>query len=448
MSRELRATDNQVGSLSWLQIRMCSAKAFLRSTGQKWFLTIADQGVVGAAGFVTGIIIGRVGGKEQLGLYFLALTIIGLMRDIQYTLISSPYSVFSPHLQGSAHRSYTGSIVLHQLALSMAGIFLLAICGTGLSLGFGPVRFEAVVWILVPVSAMLLFRESARHICFANLQMVKALFVDAVGSVVQIGGLLLLSTLGILTVPRVLLVMGISSSLAGFLWLRGARNDLAFSPKQVLVDFRQNWSLGKWVMGCTLSQVFSSQLFPWMLNLTHGMAVVGLLAACNGLVALMNPFLQGTFFFLEPRTAHVFAQGGIPELRTFIGKCSLIIAVVGGLLCCIIFTFGNSMIVFFYGSQYEGHSLVLGLLAIYNLVLGLDAVFYYALRAIGRADLNFKIDMVFFLVTITISLWLVKNYGLLGVALGLLTASLAVIIIHCLLFFRFFPSQKITLKAN
>jgi O-antigen/teichoic acid export membrane protein len=438
--------DNRVSSLSWFQTLLRSTKALLRPTGQKWFLTIADQGVVGAAAFVTGIIIGRVAGKEQLGLYFLALTIIGLMRDIQYALISSPYAVISPHLQGSAHSFYTGSILLHQLALSMAGVFFLAIFGTSLSWGLGPVRFEAVVWILVPVSAMLLFRESARHICFANQQMVNALLMDSVASMVQIGGLLLLSALGILTVPRALVVMGISCSLAGLLWLRGARHDLAFSSGQVLADFRQNWSLGKWIMGCTLLQVFSYQLLLWILNISHGMAVVGLLAACYGLVALMNPFLQGTFLFLEPRTAHVFAQGGIPELRTFMGKCTLIIAMVMGLLCCVIFVFGNSMIVFFYGSQYAGHSLVLGLLAVYNLILGLDAVFYYGLRAIGRHDLNFRIDLVFLLVTIIFSLWLVKNFGLLGLALGLLTPNLVVFIIHCILFFRFSSSQVIIKK--
>jgi O-antigen/teichoic acid export membrane protein len=369
------------------------------------------------------------------------MTIIGLMRDVQYALISSPYSAISPHLQGSAHTFYTGSILLHQLALSTVGVFFLAICGTSLSWGVGPVRFEAVVWILVPVSALLLFRESARHICFANLQMVNALLIDSLASVVQIGGLLLLSALGTLTVPRALVVMGFSCSLAGLLWLRGARNDLAFSSGQVLADFKRNWSLGKWIMGCTLVHVFSYQLFPWILNASHGTAAVGFLAVCLGVVALMNPFLQGTFLFLAPRAAHVFAQSGIHELRAFIGKCSLIIVVVMGLLCCVIFAFGNRMIVFFYGSQYEGHSLVLAVLAIYNLVIGLDAGFYYALQAIGRPDLNFRVDIVSLLVTISIGLWLVKNFSLLGVALGLLTGSLVVIIIHCILFFRFFPSH-------
>jgi hypothetical protein len=54
----------------------------------------------------------------------------------------------------------------------------------------------------------------------------------------------------------------------------------------------------------------------------------------------------------------------------------------------------------------------------------------------GRPDLNFRIELARLLITFTIGLGLVKIFGLIGVAWGLLAGSITVGVIQGIVFFR------------
>ena len=91
-------------------------------------LSLADQAVASATNFLTGIIIGRAGSKEELGLYILGLSLILFMTDLQTSLITTPYMVYAPRLKGKAHALYTGSTLIHQLVFCLV-VMLAVVCG-------------------------------------------------------------------------------------------------------------------------------------------------------------------------------------------------------------------------------------------------------------------------------------------------------------------------------
>ena len=61
-------------------------------------IALFDQGVVSITNFATAVMIGRVCGKAELGVYSLAWTLITVATGIISTLISAPYTVFGPQL--------------------------------------------------------------------------------------------------------------------------------------------------------------------------------------------------------------------------------------------------------------------------------------------------------------------------------------------------------------
>src|ERR1700678_1492904 len=83
-------------------------------------VSLADQAVSSAANFVTGVIIARACSKEELGLDIPGFSLILMMTDFQTSLITTPYMVYAPRLKGRAHALYTGSTLIHQLALCLA----------------------------------------------------------------------------------------------------------------------------------------------------------------------------------------------------------------------------------------------------------------------------------------------------------------------------------------
>ncbi len=94
----------------------------------KGVIALCDQGVVSATNFATAMIVGRVCGKAELGVYTLAWTIVALLTGISATMITTPYTVFSPRLGRSRRRRYLGSIVVHQVLIAaMFALIMVAV---------------------------------------------------------------------------------------------------------------------------------------------------------------------------------------------------------------------------------------------------------------------------------------------------------------------------------
>ncbi len=408
--------------------------SFLESAGPKWILTLLDQAVVSTAAFLTGIIIGRACGKEQFGLYLLGMTIVFFLYEIQNVLIWSPYTLFSSRLTGKAHARYTGSSLLHQLAFSVPGIAFLLAMGACPTFGLVPPGLVPIIWPLVIASVFINLQSYSRQICFAGLFVNIALVLDGITAVFQVLGLLLLVYLGILSTAGAFVVMGLSCGLASLGWLLWARRKLTFSASSALSDLKKNWSFGKWILGGNMAIYFSSQLYPWLLAAFWDTATVGILAACQGVVALANPVLLGSRNFIAPKAARAFAQGGYETLRAFVIRNTVVLVAGVGGICAIIIVYGGRLAVLIYGPQYAGQELVVGVLGLQILFVALSFVVDYGIWAMEKPDINFKINAVRLLVTLVFGIWLVRALGPLGVALGLVCGSLAV----CLLQYAFF----------
>jgi lipopolysaccharide exporter len=432
---EFSVADNEVAMLSWPKRLLQTTPGYLGGPSrQKWLLTLIDQGIVSATSFLAMIIIGRTCAKEQLGLYFLGMTIVGLLMELQNVLIWSPYTALSPRLRGSAHARYTGSTLVHQWVLGVLLMLVLAAAGFSLSRGWGPPGLAPVVWMLALAGPFITFREYARRVCFAGLQIKTALWLDAGAVLFQGSALIWLAYLGKLSAVNALGVMGLGAGLAGLLWLAWARRSMAFSKAGVASDLGRNWSFGKWLLGCALAQFLGRQTYPWILTAIHGVAAVAALAACQGVVALVNPFLLGTTNFLAPQGAQAFAQGGASAMRAFARKSTLAVAPVMALFCVGLMAFGSDLVTLLYGSKYAGLGLVIAILSLHILMEALSYGVGFGIFAMGRPDLEFRLEIARLLITCTLGLALVQVFGLIGVAWGLLLGSIVVLIGKILIF--------------
>ena len=409
----------------------------------KSIATLADQGVASATNFLTGVIIGRACAKEEFGLYMLGFSIVLFVMTLQTSLISTPYMVYSPRLIGREHGRYTGSTLIHQLALSALTIFALAVGGVALSFGVGPQGLAPVVWALVVVITFILVREYARRVCFANLQVKTALLLDSCVAVVQVSGLLLLAYLGVLSAGLAYWVVGLACGLAVVGWLIRMRKTFALQLTRAISDLGRNWSFGKWVFASGLRWALSMNLYPWILAAFHGTASTGVWAACFGVAAIGNPLLLGMQNFLGPKIAHSYAEGGTMALRRFVIKASGFFSLVIAPFCVLLLVFGGSLIVILYGDKYTGNGLVVSILALNLLVSAMAFCFSRALFAMERADVDFAVNFVALFILLTLGFWLVKAFGPLGVACGLLSGNTVATAVRYILFSRLVRSVSI-----
>ena len=400
-----------------LQVGMVTSSDAVLHQG---FFSLADQAVASATNFLTGIIIARSCSKEELGLYMLGFSVILLVNDLQTSLIATPYMIYAPRLKGRAHALYTGSSLIHQLALSLFTVVALVCGAAAVTMGVGPRGIGPVLWALCAVSTLTMLREYARRVSFARLKIMTAFFLDSLVAAVQISGLLLLAHSGRLSASRAYWVVGLACgvAVAAWLWL----NRKVYDPRmdQALSDFKKNWLLGKWVFASGLVVAVTMNLYPWFIAYFHGTASAGVWAACLGVVSVGNPALLGIQNLVGPKIAHSYAAAGPKAFRRLVLKITAAVAVAMSLLCLALIIWGDRLIALLYGHDYAGNAVVVTILALNTLVIATAFPITRALYAIGRADLDFLGNLAGVFIMLSAGLWLVRVIGMPGAALGLL----------------------------
>ena len=358
----------------------------------------------------------------------LGFSLVLLAIDMQAHLISTPYMIGVPRFKGTRQALFTGSSFIHQLALSAITSASLAIGAFVLLLGVGPQGLARVMCALVVAISFIMLREFARRVCFAWLRMEAALLVDSFVAVGQIGGILILAHLDALSASNAYWVIGAVCGLVAFSWLIWIRKRLEWRIGQALADFKNNWSLAKWIFASGSLWTLSVNLYPWILTAFHGTASSGVWAACIGIVAIVNPVLLGLSNILGPMISYSFVEGGHVKLRQFTLRASVVFSALLFPFCLILLVYGESLMTFIYGYKYAGNGLVVSVLAL-SLVISVPRfTCSRALFAMGRADLDFKASFVALLVLVTLGIWLVRTWGLVGAACGLLITNILVLV--------------------
>lgn len=389
-------------------------------------LAVADQLVASATTFGTGIIIGRACSQEEFGLYMLGFSIVMLAMRLQMALISTPFTVFVPQLEGEPRSRYAGSTLIHQLGLSVVTMFLLSVLGIGLLSGIGPDGLGQVVWALVAGITFILVREYARNLCFALLDFATAIFVDLTVSVAQITGLLVLAGLGWLSARTAVLVIGSACAVAVAVWLLRARGSLHPRLDRALVDLKFNWQFGRWIFLSGLLWEAHLAVYPWILTFLHGTAETGVWAACLGVAAVANPLLLGMQNFLGPKIAHSFSESNLEYLRFVVNRLSLVFTFFVVPIVAILVFYGDPILVFLYGEKYSGNAIVIAFLAVDLLLSPLRFSLSRALFSLKRADVETETNVLSFCVLLALGLRLVAEYSVVGVALSILVGNTVV----------------------
>lgn len=429
----MSATTDNLRYISWLDMQrsraMCTVQPIVRTGCQlagryRGLIALCDQGVVSVTNFATAMIIGRVCGKEELGVFTLAWTLIALVTGVSATLTTTPYTVFGPHLSRSRRRRYLGSIVVHQLLLAV--LFALAMAAGAFLASWRGWVSGTISNVVATTAAVIVFislREFVRGVSFAELRSGWALTVDVIACLAQVAGMLLLLHFGALTASRTLALLGISSAVAVGIWFALHRRAFLSDPRLYAPELKRNWAFSKWVLGSAVTWQSATYLYPWMLTAFHGTSVTGVWAACCAIVAAGNPVLLGLSNHVSPRIANVYAAGGISEMKRYVHRSSLVFAALLLPLVLVLAIFGERIVTGVYGKTYTGTASVVLLLAVNMLINSLANPYSQGLFNLRCAKADMFVNVVSVALLFAAGIPAVKSYAALGAATALLASS-------------------------
>jgi O-antigen/teichoic acid export membrane protein len=388
-------------------------------------VAVFDQAIFSATTFATTVILGRLCDPDSFGVYYLAFTAVLLVQGIQERLISTPYTIYCNRRHRDALASYTGSVLLHQLLLCLAvGLGLAGLFAAFHATGVLP-DLKPVIYVLMGALPLLMLRSFVRLLLIAHLEMVTAMVLDVAVAALQLGGLLVLGELRLLTVPSAYLVMGGASGAVAVAWFLVKRPALRFARLRVVEDWWHNWSFAKWVVASNLAGSVAIYAGPWILNGVRGTGATALLGACASLVGLSNMFVAGLDSYLTPKAARAFSRQGIPGLISLLWRSSIFLAILLGGLCLLFVFAGEPLAAIVYKNKYVGAGPIVSLLAASVLINALGNSAGRGLWVLDRPRDNFLPDAAISLVTLAVLCALVYPYGAWGAAIATVAGNLA-----------------------
>ena len=358
---------------------------------KKSTLSVLDQGVVSGTSFATSVLLGRMVSQEELGVYYLALSVFYFARGIQEQVVSAPYMIYCGRKQGPELAQYAGSTLLHQCVVMIvtAAVLLVALAAGAL-----PSGVQNAFWLLVVAAPLMLIREFARQISFAHLDITRATFLDIATSALQVIALIFLAATGQLTIFTTLATLAIASGLATVGWFATSRQGTITRASAARRDWLFNWQFARWALASQLLANTTPYIMPWVVALSHGEAQTGLLGACTTLVGLSNTFLQGVLNFLSPQAAQAYTRGGLAELRSVLIKTAILFAVALGTFALLGFLLGEQIAIALFGPQFAGAGIVIGVLSLSVLANSFSATAGNGLWAMERPRANFVADLI------------------------------------------------------
>lgn len=407
-----------------LRRRLASvARYWYGETARKAAVALADQVIVSGASFFTTVLIGRLCGPSELGIYSLAFAITVLLATVQQSVVTVPYTIYVHRMPRGARRKYFGGVLAHCGLLSILSTAGLTIAAAIAMLGVGPAEAIPVFWALAATVPFLLLRDFGRRLSFADLRMNSALGLDALVVVLQlalVGGLALA---GRLTAAAAFGAVGFSCAIVALGWLYSVRSQFTLGWTAIKQGWRQNWGFSKWVLADQTATTLNTYVMHWLLAILFGVGATGLFAACATILCVLNPIVLGLNNVLMPRVAVAIAEGSRGELRRVLLKSTLVVTAATALFCGVLLAFGPQIMRILYGGAYAGQSRTVSVLAIDMLVSSLAMAPAYALWARERSRTLFQVRVLRIAIAIVVSLCLAGSLGPIAAAYGLLVGS-------------------------
>jgi O-antigen/teichoic acid export membrane protein len=411
-----REASQSLGGLFARRLRGVACSPLLHKSG----LSVLDQAVVSGTSFATSVLLARSAPREELGVYYLALSVIFFVRGIQEQLVSGPYMIYCGRKRGEQLAEYGGSALIHECVVLLATSIALV---AALFAGMAPGGAEAAFWLLTVAAPLILMREFVRHMLFAHLEIVKAIAVDLAAAALQIAALTVLAVAGRLNVSLTIGVLAVASGLPAIAWLAMKPQPLVGHRQAAIRDLAHNWIFARWALASQLLACTTPYVMPWIVAVTHGASQTGLLGACTTLVGLSNIFLMGLCNFLSPQAARAFTDGGLAELKSVLKKTSALFGVTLGGLAVVAFLIGEKVAVLVYGAQFSGSGPVIGVLSLSVLANSFGVTAGNGLWAMERPKANFVADLCSLAVVVVVTILCVPQWGPMGAALATLSGT-------------------------
>lgn len=388
-------------------------------TARRAYIALFDQGIISLSNFAAGVYLARYATATQFGIYAVGFLLIRFVRALQEGLIVQPLNALGAPMEERDYKKYFSATALSQLALSIAASLGAAVGGKILTtLGndtAGPALFT--LWF-----AFLTWpaQEFIRRAFYSRGDVGKAALNSFISNAFRFAYLLWMGSRGFVDGHIGLNAIAWGALIALLVGLWGARGYFSWEIdlQEVWRTWKENWGVGRWVMGALVSHWVSLEVYPLVVAGMISFAATGAYRALENLVAAVHVILRAMDTFITPYAARSFNKEGAGKLLQTLKWAYLFggIPIIGMFILALAFT--EPLLQLLYEDSYLFMSGGIVWLVLFYFLWFTYWPIQSALKAIKHTRPLFTANLIAIVCMFTLGLVAVRNWGVNGAYIG------------------------------
>jgi O-antigen/teichoic acid export membrane protein len=297
-------------------------------------LGVLDQGVAALGSLIPVILLGRLAGANELGIFSLAVSVALFAALASQSLYLSGYPIFR-----AQDRIASGAHTFHVVVFGLATQALLvpvyiAVLFWGSDDGsFGLVASLTVVAFVT----MTVLRSYFRTLSLARQDLADILALDTLALLILSTLLAWLALHGTISVWSVFLVLAFANAVFAAIWLMRYAKEMQFRLMGGWPYLVRSIRFGRWAFAGVGFGSMPYYVTPWLLAFARGTEETAIFAAASTIVGLVNHALLGLIRGIESRTADAFHRGGTAALNESLNRTfSIVLPALAALVLVIL----------------------------------------------------------------------------------------------------------------
>lgn len=397
-----------------------------RTWGFRGAIALADQAAFAIAGFTFTVLLARWMGSREYGAFAYSYSIFFLIVGFHSVLFLEPISIFGVTRHEASFRAYWTAIErVHVLWAVLVALFVCAGSFVASRLG-APVSTVRAFYGLSFAQGAMTYYALVRRMHYVQNRPDRSFLTTLVYALSLLTIVSLLRVGWKIDSPLVaFLALGFAGVISGLTCRRVAEFSHEEQTRSVPIRkvARENWHYG--------GVLLLSQVMFWLTGgvyavLTGSAISLSAAGALRALQNLVNP-VQQAFAAFGPLFltggARRYRQNGISGLRRAVWVYTGVLVLLACLYLIVLFVAGSWLIHFLYDGKYDKLAWMLPLLGIGPLFSAVTTSWSGGLRIAGRRWAVVVVDVVGAFLTLTVGVFMIRHYGLVGAVAGILLSG-------------------------
>jgi O-antigen/teichoic acid export membrane protein len=327
------------------------------------FWALLDQCAVSGFNLLTTVILARMLGLHNFGVFTLAWLAVLFVNSLQVPLVISPMLAIGPQQSGRELQKYYGAVFVQECAFVAISALLMfaAMRFSNLLVPKWDLRTLALATVMASLPYQL--QDFLRRYFFARGRQVAAFINDLISYGSQVVVLAILFALGALTVDTALYVMGATSLLAVLVGLPWIERMSWPSRGYLRAAVFRHWNSAKWLTSSALLQWTSANLFAIVAAAFLGPSAAGVLRALRNVLGVTHIWSLGLANVVPVRAAKHLRVGGVRPMVNYLRETAWIWSAVTLAFAIVVSIAPDFWLTILYGRGYETYENLLRLYA-------------------------------------------------------------------------------------